>query len=300
MRILMAGASGFLGTALRTHLAQSGHQVTQLVRGEPSQNDQVLWDPYRGVLDRAVVAASDVVINLAGAPIAHWPWTSGYKKKILQSRLQTGGTIAAAIAEVENRPAWVNASGIDYYGDRGDEALDEGSTNGSSFLAEVVRQWEGVTQPARDAGARVCMIRTSAVLDKDGGALKLMKLPFQVGVGGKFGDGRQWFPTVSLPDYQSAVTRLATDENLEGPFNVIAPVPATNGEFAKALARHLGRPCLVTVPGFAMRLAAGELSGQVLGSIRATPRRLDEAGFEFAHPTIETQLDAAFAERVRA
>ena len=164
-----------------------------------------------------------VVINLAGAPIAHWPWTSGYKRKILESRLATGRTIATAIAELDQRPAWVNASGIGYYGDRGDEVLDEGSTNGAGFLAEVVRQWEASTEPARSAGARVCMIRTAVVLDSDGGALKLMKLPFQLGIGGRIGDGRQWFPTVSLTDYLAAVTRMATDASLEGPFNMTAP-----------------------------------------------------------------------------
>lgn len=296
MRILMAGASGFLGTALREHLTDVGHQVTQLVRADPRDGSQVRWDPYRGVLDRAVVAASDVVINLAGAPIARWPWTSGYKRKILESRLATGNTIADAIVEVEDRPAWVNASGIGYYGDRGDEVLDEGSTNGSGFLAEVVRQWEAVTQPARDAGARVCMIRTAVVLDKDGGALKLMQLPFKFGVGGRFGDGRQWFPTISLQDYRSAVTRLATDDSLQGPYNVVAPIPATNEEFTKALGRQLHRPTFVNVPAFAVKLGAGELSSEVLASIRATPRRLDEAGFEFAHPTVDSQLASAFSE----
>lgn len=294
MRILIAGASGFLGTALRAHLGQQGHEITQLVRSEPTGPDQLRWDPYRGDLDRTTVAASDVVINLAGAPIAHWPWTASYKRTILESRLVTGRTIAAAISEVDRRPAWVNASGIGYYGDRGDEVLDEGSTNGSGFLAEVVRQWEAVTGQARTAGARVCMIRTAVVLDSDGGALKLMKLPFQLGVGGPLGDGRQWFPTISLPDYLSAVTRLASDESLEGPFNVTAPIPATNAEFTAAVGRRLNRPTFMRVPGFAIRLAAGELSGEVLGSIRATPRRLDEAGFEFAHPTIDAQIAAAF------
>lgn len=297
MRILIAGASGFLGTSLRTHLGDAGHQVTQLVRGEPRTPGQVRWDPYAGELDRDQVAGSEVVVNLAGAPIGHWPWTSGYKDKILQSRLVTTRTIATAIADVESRPALVNASGIGYYGDRGDEVLDEGSTNGSGFLAEVVRQWEAATGPAQDAGARVCMIRTAIVLDRDGGALKLMKLPFQLGVGGQLSDGRQWFPSISLPDYLAAVTRLVTDGSLEGPFNVTAPVPATNADFTKAMGRQLGRPTFLRVPGFAIRLAAGDLAGEVLGSIRATPRRLDDAGFEFAHPTIDAQLEAAFASR---
>ena len=143
------------------------------------------------------------------------------------------------------------------------------------------------------------MIRTAVVLDQDGGALKLMKLPFKFGVGGRFGDGRQWFPTVSLTDYLAAVTRLATDDTLEGPYNVVAPIPATNAEFTKALGRQLHRPTFATVPAFAVKLGAGELSGEVLGSIRATPRRLDEAGFEFAHPTVEDAARRCLRRRSR-
>jgi len=294
MHVLVAGASGFLGSALRTHLTHRGHRVTQLVRDDPHEPEQVRWDPYGGVLDLAVVEASDVVVNLAGAPIAHWPWTPSYKERLRTSRVATTTTIATAIAEVDKPPALVNASGVGYYGDRGDEVLDESSTNGNTFLAGVCRDWEAATAPATEAGARVCVIRTSPVLDSRGGALKPMRIAFGLGLGARFGDGRQWFPTIALADYLAAVTRIVTDETLSGAFNLCGPVPVTNAEFTEALGRRLHRPTKLRVPAVAVRLAGGELSGEVLGSIRVTPRRLDDAGFEFAHPTVDDQLDAAF------
>lgn len=295
MEIVMAGASGFLGTALRSHLTSAGHDVTQLVRSEPVGADQARWDPYQRDLDPDLVANADIVVNLAGAPIAHWPWTASYKRQILESRLATTGTLASAIASAPSQPAFVNASGIGYYGDRGDDELDEDSSNGEGFLADVTRQWEAATEPASRAGSRVVIIRTGVVLDKSGGALKVMMRPFQLGVGGRFGNGRQWFPTISLPDYVAAVTGLAVDESLEGPFNLVAPVLATNAQFTKALGQRLHRPSVLRVPSFAVKAVAGELSGEVLGSIHAVPRRLREAGFKFSQPTIEEQLDAALA-----
>lgn len=291
----MAGASGFLGTALRVHLTSTGHEITQLVRGDPTRSDQARWDPYGCVLDPDLVAGADVVVNLAGVPIARWPWTASYKHRILESRLATTRTIADTIAVVNSAPALVNASGIGYYGDRGDEELDEDSPRGQGFLCDVTDQWEAATAAAEESGSRVAIIRTSVVLDASGGALKVMKLPFLAGVGGKFGSGRQWFPTISLHDYLAAVTRLATDDTLHGPFNVVAPTSVTNAEFTKALGQRLHRPTILPVPAFALKAVAGELSSEVLGSIRASPRRLLQAGFEFSHPTIGDQLDAALA-----
>ncbi|MEP6666921.1 MAG: NAD-dependent epimerase/dehydratase family protein, partial [Nocardioidaceae bacterium] len=170
MQIVIAGASGFLGTALGRHLSGAGHDVVRLVRGEPTGPDQVRWDPANGQLDPGSLANADTVINLGGAPIGHWPWTSGYKQKILDSRRETTGTIASTIAGLDHPPALVNASGINYFGmDRGDEQVDEDSTSGSGFLANVCRQWEAATQPAADAGARVALARTSPVLDGSDG-----------------------------------------------------------------------------------------------------------------------------------
>jgi uncharacterized protein len=294
MKILMAGSSGFLGTALRTHLAAAGHDVTRLVRSEPTGSDQVRWDPYRAELDLGLVDGADVVVNLAGAKVERWPWTPSYKHKLRDSRVTTTTVLADAIATVDRRPALVNASGVNVYGDdRGDEELTEDSSDGEGLLADVVRAWEGAAEPAAEAGARVVLVRGSAILDKRGGMLKVVRLPFLVGIGGRVGDGRQWFSSLSLPDYVAAVTRMITDDSMDGPYNVSAPVPTTNRGFTKAMGRRLNRPTVLVAPAFAMRLASGDMGNLVLGSRRILPARLLTAGFEFAHPTIDDQLAVA-------
>jgi uncharacterized protein (TIGR01777 family) len=296
MRIVLAGGSGFLGTALARHWRAADHEVLQLVRGAADRPDERSWDPSAGVLDAAHLAGADVVVNIGGAPIVRWPWTRGWRELILNSRLETTGTVARTVAALDDRPALVNASGVNYYGaDRGVEQLDEESTSGDGFLADVCRQWEAATQPAADAGSRVAILRTSPVLHRSGGVLKLAKLPFQVGLGGRLGSGEQFFASISLDDYLAAVTRIVTDDNLDGPFNLAAPLAATNRELTRALGRRLNRPTAVPAPAFALRAVAGEQSSLLLGSLNVAPRRLIDAGFEFAHPTIEEQVDAAFA-----
>lgn len=294
MHILMAGASGFLGTALRGHFAVAGHTVTQLVRGGPTTPSQVQWDPYSGHLDPSTLADVDLVVNLAGAPLAHWPWTSSYRQQIIDSRVSTTTTLAQAIAARGRGVELVNASGINYYGgDRGDEQLDEESSPGNDFLAEVCQRWEQATTSASAAGARVAMLRTAVVLDRSGGALKPLLLPFKLGVGGRLGSGRQWFPTISLDDWLAAVTRIATDSSLSGPFNLVAPAAATNAEFTAALGKRIRRPTRLTVPALGIKTVLGEFGSTLTGGVNAAPRRLIAAGFDFSHPTIEDQLDAA-------
>ncbi len=296
MEILVAGGSGFLGTALRGQLGRAGHSVTQLVRSEPSMPAQVRWNPYAGDLDPSVVDRADAVINLAGAPLAHWPLTTAYKQQIVDSRVATTRTLAETIASTGGGTALINASGINYYGsDRGDEPLDESSSPGVDFMAEVTKQWEDATSAAADTGARIAVLRTSVVLDQSGGALKPLLLPFRLGVGGRLGSGRQWFASVSLADYVAAVSRIVTDESMSGPYNIVAPVPATNAEFTAALGQRLHRPTRLAVPAVALSAALPELSRALLGGVKAAPRRLLEAGFEFSHPTIGAQLDAALA-----
>lgn len=298
MRIVLSGASGFLGTTLARQLRAAGHDVVRLVRGDAAEPDQRSWDPANGGLDPAHLDGADTILNLGGAPIEHWPWTESYKDTILHSRLQTTGTLARTMAALDSSPALVNASGINYYGsDRGDEQVDEYSAAGDGFLADVCRQWEQATEPASAAGSRVVMMRTSLVLHRSGGVLKLIKIPFLAGVGGRLGSGRQFFPSISLTDYIAAAIRLATDPGLSGPFNLVAPVPATNADFTQALGRRLHRPTVVPVPGFALRTAVGELANEMLGSLNAVPTRLTAAGFEFRHPTIDDQVDAAFSEQ---
>jgi uncharacterized protein (TIGR01777 family) len=295
MKILLAGASGFLGTALRRRLGADGHQTHQLVRREPSSADQTQWDPYRSGLTPSVVDGFDVVVNLAGAPIAHWPLTASYRRTLRNSRTVPTTAIANAIAASDRKPALVNQSAIGLYGDRGDQLVDEDTPPGDDFLAGIVRDWEASTVAASDAGARVAITRTAIVLHADGSILGLMKWPWRFGLGARIGSGRQWFPTISLRDYLEVTSRLVADETMGGPYVVVAPTPATSGEFTRELARKLHRPRLLVVPEFAVRLAAGDVSEQVLGSIKATPRRLLDAGHEFADPTLRDQLDAAFA-----
>lgn len=297
MRILLAGASGFLGTALRHHLTDEGHSAARLVRSEPHGPDEHHWDPYQGGLPAEALAGVDVVVNLAGAPIAHWPWTPSYREQLLTSRVATTQTIATALTRLDGPvPALVNASAVGLYGtDRGDEALSEDALRGAGFLADVVEQWEAATEPATGVGSRVVLLRTAVVLDKAGGALKVMRLPFQLGVGGRLGNGRQWFPSISLADYLSAVARAVTDPSLAGPYNIVAPEPATNAELTRLLGALLHRPTLLRVPGFALKAVLGDLSGEVLGSLKVLPTRLVDAGFTFAHPDLESQLRAALS-----
>ncbi|MEJ7630364.1 MAG: TIGR01777 family oxidoreductase [Nocardioidaceae bacterium] len=293
MVVLLAGASGFLGTALAQRLRDNGHTTRRLVRSDPGPDD-VGWDPYQGDLPAEALVGVDAVVNLAGAPIAHWPWTSAYRKVLRDSRVQTTETIASALAGLDEPPALVNASAIGYYGtDRGDDDLDEQSARGDGFLAGVVEQWEAATRPVSEAGGRVVLLRTAVVLDDAGGALKVMKLPFSLGVGGRLGNGRQWFSTISLDDWVSAVVRAVTDEDMSGPYNLAAPEPATNAELTRLLGEMLHRPTVLRVPAFALKALLGELSGEVLGSLKVRPTRLLESGFEFAHPDLESELRAA-------
>ncbi|MGH3470584.1 MAG: TIGR01777 family oxidoreductase [Nocardioidaceae bacterium] len=294
MKFVIAGASGFLGTALRGYLFSHRHQVTQLVRTAPATPEQVQWDPYTRPLQPSVLEGADAVINLAGASIGHWPWTASYRDTLLQSRVVPTETIAEAIAKLDSKPALVNSSAVGYYGDRGDEELDESSPPGEGFLAELVQRWEGATLAAREVGARVVTTRTGVVLDGRGGALRLMQVPFKVGLGGNIGSGRQWFPTIALDDYLAVVTRLAGDESLSGPFVVAAPVPATNADLTRALGRRLHRPTVLPAPTLAVRALLGnDLAGQLVGSLKVRPVALLAAGFEFAHPDLDSQLDAA-------
>jgi uncharacterized protein len=297
MLVLLSGASGFLGTSLRQRLTADGHRVRRLVRSDASGPDEFPWDPYAGQLPTDALQGVDAVVNLSGAPIAHWPWTSSYRKTLLESRTATTRTIVSALSALDDpRPALVNGSAIGYYGmDRGEEELGESSPPGVGFLADVVVEWEASTRPASDAGARVVLLRTGVVLDKRAFALKTMKLPFSLGVGGRLGSGRQWFPSISLEDWVSAATRAITDSGMRGPYNLVAPEPATNADLTRLLGERLHRPTRVPVPAFVLRTVLGELSAQLLGSLKARPTRLIEAGFEFSQPDLASELAAALA-----
>lgn len=293
MRFVIAGASGFLGTAWTAHLQGEGHDVTRLVRRTAGPGESQ-WDPYSSRVDLDLLEQADVVANLAGAPLAHFPWTTSYQRTFAESRLRTTSTLAEAIASSVRKPAFIAQNGIAGYGDRGDAVVTEATpTDADTFLGRLTVEWAAATTPAAEAGARVVILRTAVVLDKHGGAFKAMLLPFRLGLGASFGSGQQYFSTISLEDWLNAVTYLAESETAQGAYNVTAPQPVTSREYTRAVGRALHRPAFLRVPGWPIQKAIGPVAPELLGSIRLEPRRLLDEGFTFQHPTIESQLDAA-------
>jgi uncharacterized protein (TIGR01777 family) len=299
MRIVVAGASGMLGRPLLQALRAEGHEIVQLVRRPAGSPDEVRWAPAKGELNPAVFAGASVVINLAGAGVGDRRWSAAYRETIRSSRVDTTGTIASALAELPGsaRPdAWLNASAVGFYGDRGDEVLTEESAAGEGFLADVCQVWEAAVAPAEDAGVRVLRLRTGLVLDAHGGLLKQLLVPFRLGVGGPLAGGRQWLPWISLTDWVEAARFLVARSDLSGPVNLVGPAPVRNADFSKALASAVHRPSLLPVPRFALQLAVGDLASEAVASQRAMPGVLTAAGFAFTHPDVASALRAALAE----
>jgi uncharacterized protein len=294
VKFVLAGGSGFLGTAWSEHLAGAGHEVVRLTRRDATSDDESRWDPYAGRLDEDLVESADVVANLAGAPLAHWPWTASYRRTFTDSRVVTTRTLAEAVARSERKPALLAQSGIAGYGDRGDLVLtEEAATDADTFMGAVTRAWESAAGPAAEAGARVVTMRTGVVLDRRADVLKLLVPVFKVGLGGPIGSGRQYISTISLGDWLRAATHLATRDDSIGAYNLSGPHPTTNAEFGRALGRLLHRPSVVPVPAVAVRTAAGTVASEVLNSTRVEPARLLAEGFVFEHPTLEARLAAA-------
>ena len=292
MLIVVAGASGFLGTALTAELTAQGHLVVALRRSlHPVKPEE--WDPSRGLVDHDLIARSDVVINLSGSPISAWPRTAKRKHAILRSRVECTATLADAIAAAANPPVFLSASGMSWYGtDRGSDVLRESSTAGQGFLAGVAHAWEAAAQEAIDAGARVVFLRTSLVLNRAGGALKIMKVPFSFGLGGRLGSGRQYFSHISLRDWVGAAVHLINSD-VHGGVNMANPNPVTNREFTRALGRALKRPAFIPVPAWALRFVLGSIADDLLGSLRLEPQALLESGFKVHDATIEATLQNA-------
>ena len=293
MKYVLAGASGFLGTALARDLTADGHQIIRLVRRPATTPDELRWNPARGELDPAALGDPDVLVNLAGANIGR-PWTPAYRKVIRESRVSTTSTLAAVAAQLERRPVLITQSGVGGYGkDCGDRILTEDSELGEGFLPDVVRLWEGALEPARAAGCRVASLRSGVVLDRNAPAFRLLSLPFRLGVGGRLGSGTQYFSVVSLTDWLRAVRFVAEHDTVSGPVNVTLPSPVTNQQFTRDLATALHRPAVIPVPGFLMKAALGEFAWELVGSKRALPTRLETNNFTFHHPTSPTALAAA-------
>ena len=294
MKIVVGGASGFLGAALVDHLRTSGHDVTRLVRSAEPAPDAFSWNPSEGAVDQAVIDAADIVVNLSGEPISHWPPTKRWQEEVLASRLAATTTLASAIAHAPRPPTLLSASGMSAYGaDRGDEILTEASSAGTGFLAEVVHAWEAATRAASDAGGRVCLLRTTLAVDRSGGLLKPQLPAFRAGLGARLGSGRQHMSLISRTDWVRAVAFLAERDDLSGPFNLGIPGDATNGEFTDAVAEALGRKARFAAPARAIKLGAGPVAEDLLGSLRVKPQALLDAGFTFDHADLADVVDAA-------
>lgn len=295
MRILLAGGSGFLGTHLRERLVAEGEEVVQLVRRPPTKPLESQWDPYAATVDKDQVAAADVVINLAGSPTVGNPHSKKWADNLLRSRVTTTEVLAQAIADVtpSERPAFLAGNGISWYGDHGTAPLPESRTDsrGNALLTRVTHQWQAAAQPAVDAGARVCFLRTAPVMDKRSDPLRMLHKLFWLGLGGRLGTGEQYFPMISTRDWVSAVAHL-TASDVEGPANLCCEDTPTNREFTETLAAAVHRPAFMVVPGPVLDKAAGAMAPELLGSVRAVPRVLLDDGFAFDDPNVTAVLDA--------
>jgi len=292
MRIAIAGASGFIGSALVPELAKAGHEVRRLVRRSAATADEFAWNPPAGSIDPKALDGVDAVVNLCGSSLIG-RWSAARKQAIRDSRIEPTEVLADAVAR-HGVPALLSASGINFYGDTGDVTVDERAGQGAGFLAEVCADWEGATAHARDAGARVVLLRNGPVLGP-GGMLRLLKPQFRLGLGGRLGDGRQFMPWISLSDVVAAIRFLIEHDEVSGPVNMCAPRPVTNREFTTALGRAVGRPAPWFAPGAALRVVLGDAADEMLlAGQRAMPAKLTDAGFEFRHADLGTALaDAA-------
>jgi hypothetical protein len=294
MKVLVSGASGLVGAMLVPKLASAGHDVRRLVRNASrAASGDLVWNPAAGELDVVALEAFDAVVNLAGESIASGRWTARKKAEIRQSRISATNTLAKALAQLTTRPrTLVNASAIGFYGNRGEERLDETSSTGSGdFLSEVCRAWESATEPAARAGVRVIVTRFGVILSANGGALAKMLLPFKLGLGGKIGSGRQYMSWVAIDDVVGAIMHCLNDQNLRGPVNVVAPEPVTNAKYTKTLGRVLARPTIFPMPAFAARAAFGQMADELLLSgQRVEPAKLLASGYAFKYPSLEATL----------
>jgi len=286
-----------LGTAVRLALAGRGAQLLQLVRGNPVAPEQLRWNPAASpsIADTEPLEGLEAAIHLSGASVAAHRWTAAYKREIRASRVESTQALAAALAGLRQPPkTLLVASATGIYGNRGDDLLDERSSPGTGFLADLCREWEAAAGPAAEAGIRVVHLRFGVVLGPGAGALAKMLPLFRLGVGGRLGSGHQWMSWISLADVVAAVLFVLDNPTLDGPVNLTAPAPVTNAEFTRALGRAVHRPAILPAPAFALRLALGQMADEaLLSSARVFPARLINAGFQFAHPNLEAALAAA-------
>lgn len=290
MVVVITGGRGFIGRAITTALTSRGDEVRLLSRSK----GPFRWDPMSGPPPAEALEGADAVIHLAGETVSQY-WTKAAKRRIRESRVQGTRNLVEGLRRMSARPrVLVSASAVGFYGDCGDEFLDEDSAPGTGFLAEVSQAWEAEALSASELGVRVVTKRTGVVLHPGGGALAKMLLPFKLGLGGRLGAGRQWMPWIHLDD-QVGLTLFSLDSPaVSGPLNAVAPNPVTNAEFVRSLASALGRPALIPAPAFALRMALGEMAQIVLSSQRVVPLALEKAGYSFRYPRLVDALSALY------
>ena len=289
MNVLISGSSGLVGSTLMPTLRDGGHRVTRLVRRKPESENEVRWDPSSGTIDKAGLAGCDAVVHLAGENIAQGRWTPQKKARIRDSRVDGTRVLSEALADLDNPPeVMVCASASGYYGDRGNELLREETAPGDTFLSRVCLEWEAAADPARRAGIRVVNLRFGIVLSAEEGALATTLPLFKLGVGGRIGNGRQYWSWVSIDDVVGTILHSLSTDTLEGPVNVSTPDPPTNNAYTKTLGKVLNRPTLAPLPAPAARIVLGEVADELLlASVRMEPVKLRKTGYEFRQPELE-------------
>ncbi len=295
MRVIISGASGLIGNALSGRLQQEGVRVSRLVRDASANRnpDDIPWRPDAGAIQEEALEGAHTVVHLAGENIADGRWTGVKKRRIRDSRVLGTTLLCQALARRAHKPqTLICASAIGYYGSRGEDVLDESSAPGAGFLADVCRQWEQAAAPAVEAGIPVVHLRLGVVLSKEGGALGRMLPLFRMGLGGPIGNGRAWMSWITLDDLLAIILHCMHDKRLAGPVNAVSPTPVANREFTRALAKALRRPALMPVPALMLKLVFGEMAREtLLASTRVMPRRLEDAGFVWRNPDIETAFE---------
>lgn len=310
MRILVSGSTGLVGSALLPRLSREGHTVARLMRpgtslkanaqgqSARSEFEAVSWSPEDGALGAGADGA-DAIMHLAGVSIADGRWNPAHKKALRDSRVAATHHLIESLKTLKRPPRiFIAASAIGFYGDRGDEELVESSAAGTDFLAQLCVDWEAESSRAREFGARVVQLRTGVVLARDGGALPKMALPFRLGAGGPVGSGRQWVSWIALDDVTGIVSHALSNAQINGPYNVVAPQPVRNADFAKSLGRVLHRPAFFPTPAFALRLALGEMADALLlSSQRVLSQRIEQTGYRFAHSELDGALRSVLRSR---
>mgnify|MGYP001119052577 FL=1 len=292
MKVVIAGATGLVGSELTNQLIQEGHQVKKLVRREARTPNEIAWNPEQQRLSVADLEGTDVVINLAGENISEGRWTAAKKKSIIESRLLSTSTLTNAVLTMQHPPStFINASAVGFYGNRSDELLTEKSANGEGFLAHVCKEWEKAAEPLTHKKVRLVYSRFGVILSPHGGALKKMLTPFKLGLGGVIGSGKQCMSWIALEDVVGSLIHLMLDKSIHGPVNIVSSQPVTNAEFTKTLGTVLSRPTIFSVPTSVARFVFGEMADELLlSSLRVSNQKLLESGYSFKQPNLEQYL----------